>query len=92
MSWFDGANENPKSTMYIVFYNKIRITDLTINCWVLFILDEMVKQNDALSKVKGEIKTKEGESQKITGKYSNTYIFVMENWLSVFSKFDLSKI
>ena len=66
-------------------YNEIRITDLTINCWVLFILDSMVKQNDKLSKVNDEIKAKQGEFQKITGKY----ISVMENWLSVFSKLDL---
>ena len=66
-------------------YNEIRITDLTINCWVLFILDSMVKQNDGLSKVKDKIEAKEGEYKKITGKY----ISVMENWLSVFSKLDL---
>ena len=56
-------------------YNEIRITDLTINCWVLFILDSMVKQNVELSKVNDEIKAKQGEYQKITGKY----ISVMEN-------------
>jgi len=58
-------------------YNEIRVTDLTVNCGVLFILDEMAK--DALCKIKGEMKAKEEEFQKITGKYSNTYISVMEN-------------
>ena len=61
------------------FYNEIRITDLSIYCWILFILDEIVKQNDALSKVKEEIKTKEGEFQKITDKYSYRYNSVKEN-------------
>lgn len=80
---FDSTNESSKNTT-------IMKSDLTINCWVLFILDLLVEQKDALDKVNDELKGKEGEFQKITGKYSNRYISVMENRLSVFSKLDLS--
>lgn len=56
-------------------YNEIRITELTINYLVLFILDSMVEQNQSLSKLQGAIKAKEREFQKITGKYSNKYFY-----------------
>lgn len=65
-------------------YNEIRITYLTFNCWVIFIVDDMVKQNHSLSKVKDDIKAKENKLQQITGKYSKKYIYYGKLTHSIF--------
>lgn len=56
ISWYDGTNE-------------CKVTDLTIN-YRYFIIGQRVKDNQSLSKIKGDVRAKEKEFQQITGKYS----------------------
>jgi len=49
-----------------------------------FIIGEMVRQNQSLTKVKGDIKAKEKELQQINGKYSNKYFCYEKLIINIF--------